>query len=210
MKRVFLAVVSLLMAATVSAQDLRWGPTAAINLSWVNGQNITESNAHLGFNLGIKTELDFKDILAEGFYLEGKFLYTLKGGSWKSYHENLGYFEIPVNMGYRHAISQKISLMGSLGPYLGLGVLGKSVTKADGTKVKVDIFGQSYKRFDLGLNYNIGIELWKKWQFFIGMEHSLLNMAKIEKITFEGEVLNPDLKIKARPFNLYIGTAFMF
>lgn len=210
MKRLFLAIFSLMIAVSASAQDLRWGPTAAVNFSSINGNNIQESDCYVGFNLGVKGELDFSDVITDGFYLEGKFLYSLKGGAWKDYHENLGYLEIPVNFGYRYPVSQSVALMGSLGPYFGLGILGKAVVKEGDTKIKTDIFGQSYKRFDLGLNYNLGVELWNQWQFFIGIEHSLLNMAKTSKISFEGAVQNPDMDIKARPFNVYIGTAFMF
>lgn len=210
MKRVVLLFTALIMALSVSAQDLRWGPTAGLNMSWVNFKDIQKSDCYIGFQLGVKAELDFADVITDGFYLDGKFLYNLKGGSWKDSHVNLGYLEIPINLGYRYPVSQSVSLMGGLGPYIGFGILGKGVAKAEGQKVKTDLFGQSYKRFDFGLNYNLGVELWNQWQFFIGIEHSLVNMAKTSKITFEGDVINPDIKIKARTFNLYIGTAFMF
>lgn len=210
MKRIALALIAMIFAVSASAQDLRWGPTAAINFSSINGKNFNESDCYLGFNLGAKVEMDFADVLTDGFYLEGKFMYTLKGGRWKNYHENLGYLELPVNLGYRYPVSQSVSLMGSLGPYFALGVLGKSVNKAEGQKIKTDIFGKSYKRFDFGLNYNLGVELWNQWQFFIGIEHSLTNMAKTSKISFEGDVVNTDIDVKARLFNFYIGTAFMF
>ena len=74
--------------------------------------------------------------------------------------------------------------------------------KADGAKVKTDLFGEGYKRFDFGLNYNVGVEMWNQWQFFLGFEHSLLNIAK-SNIDGEGN-------IKMRPLNFYIGTAYMF
>lgn len=209
MKRFVLALVAVVMATTISAQELRWGPTAALNLSWLNSKNIN-SDAYVGFRLGVKAELDFQDIITDGFFLEGKFLYNLKGGAWKDSHANLGYLEIPVNLGYRLPLSDEVSLMGSLGPYFGLGVLGKGVAKVNGDKIKTDIFGSDYKRFDFGLNYNLGVELWNKWQFFIGVEHSLINMAKTGEISFDGDVENSTIKVKAHTVNLYIGTAFMF
>ena len=49
----------------------------------------------------------------------------------------------------------------------------------------------------------IGVELWDTWQFFVGLEHSLLNISK-------GKYLGEENKAKVRPLSFYIGTAFMF
>lgn len=203
MKRFILLAFALFSVSIASAQDLSWGPTAALNLSWLRGvKSVNSSDCYVGFHLGVKAECDFSDIITDGFYLDGKFVYTLKGAQWSGGHHNLGYFEIPVNLGYRLPVSQSVSIMGGLGPYFGLGVLGKSVTKIDNGKYKVDVFGRDFKRFDFGLNYNLGVELWNQWQFFVGFEHSLVNIVKS----------NPDgiANYKYRPLNLYFGTAFMF
>ena len=79
--------------------------------------------------------------------------------------------------------------------------MGKDVVKTGDAKLKTDIFGVSYKRFDCGLNYNVGVELFDKWQIFLGFEHSVLNAAKID---LEGN------KFKDRPQNFYVGCALMF
>ena len=116
----------------------------------------------------------------DGFYVDGKLLYSLKGAYAKRAHVNLGYLEMPFNFGYRFPVSKTVSLTGGLGPYFALGILGKNVSKVDGSKVKSDVFGVTHQRFDFGLNYNLGVELWKQWQFFIGFEHSLVNVYKNE------------------------------
>lgn len=202
MRKIIVAIVALLVTTSVSAQEFRWGPTGAINLSWLHGAKNASSDCYVGFHAGIKAERDFSSLITDGFYLEGKFVYTLKGASWSGVHNNLGYLELPINIGYRYPLSDNLSLMGGVGPYFGLGILGKTVTKIDGSKVKSDIFGQDLQRFDFGLNYNLGVELWNQWQFFVGFEHSLINVVKSQPDGAKG--------FKYRPLNLYFGTAFMF
>lgn len=201
MKRFIIALLSIVVATTASAQELRWGATGALNFSWAHS-TVNSSDAYIGFNAGVKVEMDFSDYITDGFYLDGRLLYTLKGGRWAGYHQNLGYLELPVTLGYRYRINDDVALMGGLGPYFGLGIVGKDVQKNDGTKVKTDIFGEGYKRFDFGLNYQIGVEMMSNWQVFLGLEHSLMNIMK-SKFTEASDV-------KVRPINFYIGTAYMF
>ena len=201
MKRILTLFVAVMATVTLSAQDLRWGATGGVNFAWVHS-SVNSSDCYIGFNAGVKAEYDMAQYITDGFLLDARLLYTLKGGEWSGFHQNLGYLELPVNLTYRYDLGGDVKLFGGLGPYFGLGVLGKDVESYEGTKVKTDFFGNSYKRYDFGLNYNLGVEMWDTWQFFIGFEHSLLNVAKSD---YEGAG-----DIKVRPLNFYIGTAFMF
>ena len=202
MKRIIIALLAVVAAINVSAQELRLGATGGVNFAWAHVDNGNSSGSYIGFQLGAKAELDLSDYVADGFYLDGKLVYTLKGGRWVNYHYNLGYFELPIAFNYRHYISNDISIFGGLGPYFGLGVLGKRVAKVDGSKLKTDLFGNMYKRFDFGLNYQVGVEMWDNWQLFLGFEHSLLNIR--HKYIDGGD------NYKLRPLNFYIGKAYMF
>ena len=184
MKRIILAFVAVVMALNVSAQDLRWGAVGAINFSW-------EKAKALGIGIS-----------SDGFFADGALVYNLKGGSYSGSHTNLGFLEIPLNIGYRLPITNDISMIAGLGPYFGLGVLGKDVAKEGGTKVKTDVFGDSMKRFDFGLNYKLGVEMWNQWQFYLGYEHSLLNLAKTDADLGDS--------VKCRLSNFFIGTSYMF
>lgn len=201
MKKLFLSLVAVLAVSVTSAQDLRWGPTAALNLAWLHG-SVESSDCYIGFQAGVKAEMDMSMLIYDGFYLDGKLVYTLKGAEWADMHQNLGYLEIPVNIGYCLPVSQSVALMAGVGPYFSLGILGKQVETVDEGKLKTDIFGDTLQRFDFGLNYNLGVEMWGQWQFFVGFEHSLINILKSRP---EG-----DSGFKFRPINLYFGTAFMF
>lgn len=205
MKRFIVTLFAVFAAVTVSAQELRWGVAGGLNFAWERAKAAgvkVSSDSYIGFQVGAKAEMDFSSYLIDGFYLEGSLLYNLKGGSYSGSHSNLGYLQLPVNLGYRLTFSGDVSLLGSLGPYFGLGVLGKDVEKVSGAKVKTDVFGTRLQRFDFGLNYKLGVEVWNQWQFYLGLEHSLLNLAK--------KNLDDEVHGKMHLVNFYIGTAYMF
>ena len=202
MKRFIFVLTALFISLGASAQELRLGATGAVNFAWAHVDKGSSSDNYIGFQLGAKAELELSDYVTNGFYLEGKLVYTLKGGRWANYHYNLGYLELPITINNRYYISDNVSIFGGLGPYFSLGVLGKNVVKADGSKMKTELFGSMYKRFDFGLNYQVGVEMWDNWQFFLGFEHSLMNIR--HKHIDGGE------NYKLRPLNFYIGTAYMF
>ena len=202
MKRFIIVLMAVMISMGVSAQELRLGATGGLHFAWAHIDDGNSSGSYIGFQLGAKAELDLSNVVSNGFYIDGKMVYTLKGGRWATHHYNFGYLELPIAFSYRHPVSDDVSLIGGLGPYFGLGILGKSVSKADGAKLKQDIFGSMYKRFDLGLNYQAGVEMWDKWQFFLAFEHSLMNIRHIH--------LDEVGDYKVRPLNFYIGTAYMF
>ena len=205
MKRIIIALLAVVAAINVSAQDLRWGVAGGLNFAWERAKAAgvkVSSDSYIGFQVGAKAEMDFSSYLIDGFYLEGSLLYNLKGGSYSGSHSNLGYLQLPINLGYRLTFSGDVSLIGSLGPYFALGVLGKDVEKVSGAKVKTDVFGTRLQRFDFGLNYKLGVEVWNQWQFYLGLEHSLLNLANKD---LEGAPHG-----KHGLVNFYIGTAYMF
>lgn len=201
MKKLLFTIVALMGVMSLSAQEIRYGVTGGVNFAWAHS-SVNSSDCYLGFNAGIKADMDLSYALNDAFYADARLLYSLKGGRWSGIHQNLGYLQLPLNFGYRFEVAPSLNILAGLGPYFGLGILGKNVVSADGAKVKTDLFGESYKRFDFGLNYNVGIEMWQNWQFFLGFEHSLLNVAKSE--------FDDGGDVKVRPLNFYIGTAFFF
>lgn len=205
MKRIVIVLFALLTAVNVSAQDLRYGVVGGLNLSWeyekVMGEKLV-SDTYIGFQAGVKAEMDFSDQITDGFSIDASLLYSLKGGSYSGTHINLGFVHLPINLVYRYPISDSVSLLGGVGPYLSLGVVGKDVEKVAGSKIKTDVFGDIYQRFDFGLNYKIGVEMWDQWQFYAGFEHGLLDLTKTK--------VDDSLISKCHLLNFYIGTAFMF
>lgn len=201
MKRFLITAVVLLAAAGLRAQEIRVGVVGDFNMSWLH-RSVNSSDCYVGFGAGVKGEYLFSDAEADNFYIDARLLYTLKGGSWAGIHHNLGYLQLPIFAGYRYHINSDLALIGGLGPYFGIGVLGKRVAKVDDTKTKTDIFGDRYKRFDFGLNYTLGVEISSRWQVFLAFEHSLID---ITKSRFDEENFP-----KTHPLNLYIGGAYLF
>lgn len=202
MKKIFLAIVALMATFTLSAQDLRVGLTGGLNIANLHYSTVENtSDGYLGLNIGFKAQYDLSSVLEEGFYADARLLYTLKGGRWASLHQNLGYIELPLNFGYSYALTPDVKIFGGLGPYLAYGVAGKNVAKKDGIKIKTPAFGDIYKPFDIGLNYNVGVEIYDEWQIFIGFEHGLRNSYKS---VIEGD------NFKVHPMNFYVGCAYMF
>ena len=208
MKKISLLIVALVGVVNLyAALPVRYGVTGGVNFAWAHSaatelSEVNSSDCFLGFNAGVKVDVDLRSVLQESFYADARLLYTLKGARWSGVHQNLGYVELPLNFGYRFEAVPGFNILAGLGPYLGYGILGKNVASIDGAKVKTDLFGDGYKRFDFGLNYNIGVEAWNNWQIFLGFEHSFMNVAKK---SFEG-----GSDIKVRPYNFYIGTAIFF
>ena len=94
MKRIVIVLLAVLAAVNVSAQDLRFGVAGGVNFSWeyekVLGEKLV-SDSYIGFQAGVKAEMDFSDRITDGFYLVGSVLYSLKGGSYSGTHTNLGF-----------------------------------------------------------------------------------------------------------------------
>lgn len=201
MKRFLITAVVLLAATGLRAQEIRVGVVGDLNMSWLHNP-VSSSDCYVGFGAGVKGEFIFSDADADDFYIDARLIYSLKGGSWSNIHQNLGYLQIPVFGGYRYHFNPNLAIFGGAGPYFGLGVLGKHVTKVDATKSKIDLFGERYKRFDFGLNYTVGLEITSRWQVFLAFEHSLLDITKsrFEEIDYT----------KVRPLNFYIGGAYLF
>lgn len=205
MKRFIIALLAVVAAVNVSAQELRIGAAGAVNFAWERTKALdipVSSDTYLGFHAGVKVDYDLAQYIANGFYAEASLLYNLKGNSYAGVHTNLGYLQLPLNFGYKYPLTNSIALLGSLGPYIGVGVLGNDVVEDGDTKIKTDVFGVDYQRFDFGLNYKLGVEMWNMWQFYFGFEHSLLNIAKTYK--------DVDDDMSSRLLTFYIGTAYMF
>ena len=48
MKRFILLAIALFSVSIASAQDIRWGPTAALNLSWLRGvKSVNSSDCYM-------------------------------------------------------------------------------------------------------------------------------------------------------------------
>lgn len=185
MKKSLLLLTVLFFSLVAFAQGFSYGVTAGLNVSQPK-----DYKNHLGFNVGVKGEYLFSDKI-DCPYLETSLLFTCKG--WKddvfaSEEENAGtvdwkcdayYLELPVMVGYKFGVTDRVRMSASAGPYVACGLFGKSsVDGAHGVTDVDNIFSDGmYKRFDYGVKVYVGIDF-SNWQLGLSYGHSLQNPVK--------------------------------
>ena len=180
MRRVALIISVLLFSiAAVKAQEFKWGVTGGLNVS-----SPTNYNSEIGYHAGVKGEYLFQE--EKGFYLdfgislskkgwESDWYYdaeTSKSAKWKS---DAHYLNIPIHVGYKIPVGDKISLFASVGPYFGIGLFGKykAVTDKSETTLAKNVFDDYMNRFDWGIGGKIGVECMRHIQISIGYDWGL-------------------------------------
>lgn len=164
---------------------------------------------NLGFHVG--TTLDFP--IDDNLSFETGLLLTSKG--WKYKEEifgtdvtvklNLYYVDLPLTLKVKSNDLGGVKIFGALGPYVGVGVTGKSVViieyQGDEETEKEEItFGNdeeedSLKRLDLGLTFGGGIEINSAVTLGVSYDLGLSNNATYQEfgITSKNRVLRISL-----------------
>ncbi len=175
----FVIIIAMTMTTKLIAQD--FGIKAGLNLSNVlvkddNHSYSEDFKMNPGFHVGLTAEFPFTDI----FSFEGALLVSTKGfkvseedsffGQTIKYEakQNLFYIDVPLT-GKATFDFDGIKVYGAFGPYIGLGLVGKSkakVTIADETETEEedikwgsDKYESDVKRLDFGLTIGAGVEI---------------------------------------------------
>lgn len=188
--RIGLVAFFTFTSSFIFAQSMRYGTVASLQLS-----HTQHTNSRLGFSFGMKGELDFSDNENRA-YLDFGLLLSAKG--WKdklSYADDMDkfcewkcrlyYLEVPVHIGYKYALSEKVKLLSDIGPYFAVGLSGKSEFSGGDKSLSAEnpyegnLFkNDTYKRFDAGVGADIGVEIKQRLQIVIGYQMSLMNPVK--------------------------------
>lgn len=177
MKKILTVILLTILISSVGLQannPNKWYYTAGLSMSkFIVGTN--QSSRKVGLQIGVKSEWNLP-MIANGVYLDASALIVQKGGQVSLFHFhsklNTIYFEVPINIGYKFEVNEKLSLLGGLGPYIAYGIYGKSkwddqvdyVFKQDDYMVD----DMDYTPFDAGLGFRAGLELNKKIQVSLG------------------------------------------
>ena len=207
MKKLFLVLLAAFCFNALKAQEAKVGVFAGMNIS-----SPSEWNSRLGFHIGVKGELQFNNRM----YVDVVLSLTAKGGKSGTYYD-LGeqqsmtwkstpyYLEIPAHIGYRIPVGENLTLFGSVGPYIGWGLLGEysCKTEANSTETKTisdNLFKDNLqKSFDWGLGLNFGVEFYNHYQLSLGYNLGLQNINEKKDIEVGG---------KNRVFNISVGYMF--
>lgn len=224
-KALFMA--ALCFATIVNAQSLRVGSAASFEIN-----SPTDMKSKVGFNVGVRGELDFKEA-SKGLFLDASVLFDAKNYKSDGYYDvtaktssvwdyNTYGITVPINIGYKAAVSKSVSLFAAVGPYLNFGIGGKSkvtttsttiksraTAKEPGTSDKTEQTTETKKtvsdnvysdklmnRVNCGLDFKVGAEFCRHYQVNVGYE---LGMNKIFKNSLDS---------KHRTFT--VGVAYMF
>lgn len=178
----------------------------------IGGMNINkeyrifdDSEKTLGFHVGGVFEYNFKSHI----FISASTLLIRKGGKYdysttfeeqlyyQIYKKENYYLEIPIHFGYKLLINNNLSLFGSIGPYLGVGLFGKyKAIKGDFENRNDNIYSdKDHKRFDMGIGAKFTIEMFKHYQISVAYNYGLLKTVK-------------DISDKNR--NIMISAAYLF
>lgn len=190
MKRLFIIFcLCILIPHTIQAiNPIQWGVTIGASRSTIKDNPYSSVDPKWGFHGGVKAILPLQGF----FYLEGSALFSGKGYKADWYvnndqppagtpsNENGGseltrtsyYLDIPIHIGYKYPFIHGVSLYASVGPYVGVGLLGKEETHSGTYKESVDLYetGSGDKRFDFGMGFRVGAELGNHFQLGFGYD----------------------------------------
>lgn len=168
----FLMTAVLGMFALAGFSQVKWDAKFGMNFS--NMTKLDDAKALPGFNLGVGMDYGF----SESWSLQSGLMISSKGYKIKADGEKLTarpiYLDIPILAAYKFNISDNAKLVINAGPYLAIGLGGKAkYDEGEGDKdwklfKGEDGFDAQCKRFDLGIQYGIGVEL---------NEHYLINLS---------------------------------
>lgn len=153
----FLMTAVLGMFALAGFSQVKWDVKFGMNFS--NMTKIDESKALPGFTLGVGMDYGFNEnwSLQSGLMISSKG-FKFKEGDWKNKYRPI-YLDIPILAAYKFNISDNTKFVINAGPYLAIGLGGKN-KETDEEDIKLfDKDGHDWKRFDLGIQYGIGLEL---------------------------------------------------
>lgn len=219
--RKILFLLALCFATAANAQSFRLGPLASMELN-----SPSDMKSKVGFNMGIHGEMAF-DEATKGLFVDASLLFDAKNFKSDVYYNEatkvrsewtyntLG-LTLPVNIGYKFAVAPSISLFAAAGPYINVGLGGKSKVQtmqlADGSSTK-SAAGETTKyesgtvsdnvysdklmnRISWGIGFKIGAEFGSHYQVGVGYELGL------------NKIFKDALDCKHR--TLALGVAYMF
>lgn len=175
MKKIFTLIAAVIMGVGVaSAQGFSAEAVAGLNVSDWGGMG-----NRVGFHAGIRGEYMTP---VKGLYTNAAALFTLKGckqdyGDWGATRDDVYYVEFPIHVGYKYAVNNSFAVFGDAGPYLAVGLFGKThvLSDSDYADISTDQTFDAARRFDCGVGLRVGVEFFQRYSFSVGYDWGLLD-----------------------------------
>lgn len=159
----FLMTAVLGMFALAGFSQVKWDARVGMNFS--NMTKADNTKALPGFQLGVGMDYGFSEnwSLQSGLMISSKgYKYDYKDEDYnESYKARPIYLDIPILAAYKFNISDNTKFVINAGPYLAFGLGGKyNYDEGEDPKIFKDYEDEKgWKRFDLGIQYGIGLEI---------------------------------------------------
>lgn len=206
---ILLSTFALCCFSATNAQSFRFGPTVAGSLNISDG-----TKNKVGFAVGAKTEMEFSNT-GHGWFMDASVLFNNRNRQSDDYFNNDTKMTqhwkystysllVPVNVGYKFRLSDKLNFLAAVGPYVDFGLTGTdkvTTTDAKGKDTEVKVSSNVYsanifKRVTFGFDAKVGVEIAKHYQLNLSYSRGFTSL-------FKG-----GLDSKAQ--DLQIGLAYMF
>lgn len=217
MKRIlctlFLAAAFLSVPHTASAQLIKWGVKAGLNLTNPSTKSLDAGlKGETGWFLGPMAEITIPIV---GLGVDGSLLYSQANnkleGEGFSETVKLHYIDIPLNLKYSIGLGSLASVFIAAGPQFSFNVSGNSVSDViyelenepgEETTSKGD-----NKTFQASLNLGVGVKLIRKLQIYGGYNFALGNSFTVEHAL---ESIGQTVTGKAKNNMWKVSVAYMF
>ena len=192
----FLMTAVLGMFALAGFSQVKWDARVGMNFS--NMTKDSEAKALPGFNLGVGMDYGF----SENWSLQSGLMISSKGWKYKEEGEKMTfrpiYLDIPILAAYKFNISDNTKFVINAGPYLAFGLGG--IAKYGDVDYKLFKSDEGdWKRFDLGIQYGIGLEL---------SDHYLINLTGQNGFICPWDTEEGEDKCKNMTFSIGVGYRF--
>ena len=192
----FLMTAVLGMFALAGFSQVKWDAKFGMNFS--NMTKFENTKALPGFQLGVGMDYGFSEnwSLQSGLMISSKG-WKVKEGDIKNTYRPI-YLDIPILAAYKFNISDNTKFVINAGPYLAFGLGGKAKYEGGEDDKMFDKEGWDMSRFDLGIQYGIGLEI---------SEHYLINLTGQNGFICPWDVEDGD-KPKNMTFSIGVGYRF--
>ena len=155
MKKLVLTMLFGLIALAGYSQ-VRWGVQLGMNFS--NMTKADDAKMLPGFKVGLGMDYAFTDVWS----LKSGLMFESKGYKLDEEKARPIYMQIPVMAAWKANITDDIKFVVNAGPYFAVGLGGKY--KEGNSDIKLfSSDGMNMKRFDLGIQWGIGVELSERY-----------------------------------------------
>lgn len=206
MKKLVLTVL-FGMIAMVGFSQVRWNAEFGMTLS--NMTKLDDAKALPGFKLGVGMDYAFTDMwsLKSGLFFNSKGYMTKRKGYKTTIRPT--YMEIPIMAAINLLITENVKFVVNAGPYIAIGIGGKYKQHWDSGDDGKVFSGDNgvdamMNRFDLGLQYGVGVELAERYLISLNGQNGFINPFNRDQINKDGDKISP------KNMNFAISVGYLF